>query len=217
MQGHFDIGAYHTPGLTPEKLETLLGPVELRKPGCVLDLLAQYEKRQEVRGANLVFDHFAEMNLWELFNGPAVPNPYNYGGGFSLVALTTHDAEPTYQEDYGNNFVNGNNLNGTVGTGAGKRFYEDQIEPHLIAEDLGGKEAIFFRTRWLWLPAEAVSSNVKSITTWTRQINTAASTSSWANIVSRIRLKDSGGNPITINKTASITLFVEYTVTLTSI
>jgi hypothetical protein len=41
--------------------------------------------------------------------------------------------------------------------------------------------------------------------------------SNYCGRIARIRLKDSGGNPIEINKTADITLFVEYRFTLITV
>jgi hypothetical protein len=218
MQGHFDVGAYHTPGLTDEKLLAALGPVAQRKPGAVLDFLSQFDKRQEAKGHNQTFDTLAGMTFNALMGGAGINNPYQRdtsGTAFGLLYLATIDSEPTYTEQDGDAFLPFHSQPSTAGGSASKRFYEDQIEPYLISEDANGKEAFTFRSRFLWLPAQAISSTIRSIVVAFRQDNTTGST--YSGRVCRIRLKDSGGNPIVINKTGSITLFVEYRFTLASV
>lgn len=220
MQGHFEIGAYHTPGLTDEILLAELGPVAQRKPGSVLDFLSQYEKVQEVKGHNLVQEIFAGCMFDGLFSGGAIPYAYGRlpdGGVFGAINLSNRSTEPSYTgEREGDSYVSIDSCSYSVGSGAGKRFINDEIEPYLITEVSDGREALVYRARFLYLPAQAVSSVIRSITVWFRDQPTVTS-SRYSAPVCRIRLKDSGGNPIEINKTASITLFVEYRFTIVSV
>lgn len=218
MQGHFEVGAFHTPGLTEDELNAALGPKHLRKPDSVLEFLSQFHREQEVKGKNLMMDNCAALAFRGLFSGAAITNPFNYdpvGKTLGLIALTTHSSEPSYQESYGDAFVFPDQINGNVGSGTAKRFYADEVEPYLISEGSNGKESLTYRGRWLWLPAQAVSSTIRSICAWYR--NGSSLNQESTDIVTRIRLKDSGGSPIEINKTASITLFVEYRVTVVSV
>lgn len=221
MQGHFEIGAYHTPGLTEETLLDALGPVAQREDGSVLDFLSQYEKTQEVKGHNLVQEIFAGCVFAALFgDAGGVPNAYGRneeGGVFGLINLSNRDAEPSYTgEREGDSYYPFNSVSYSVGSGASKRFINDDVEPYLISEASDGQEAVTLRHRWLYLPSQAVSSVIRSLTVWFMDTPTDTG-SNYSAPVCRIRLKDSAGNPIVINKTADITLFVEYRFTLITV
>lgn len=219
MQGHFDVGAYHTPGLTDEILLAELGPVAQRKPGSVLDFLSQFDKRQEARGHNQVFDTIAGMTFQALMGGAAINNPYARdpgGTALSLIYPATIDTEPAYTEQDGDNYLTFHAQPSAAGSSTSKRFITDDIEPHAITEDATAKEALIFRSRFLWLPSQAISSTIRSLVIAYRQ-DADSTGSAYSGRVCRIRLKDSGGNPIVINKTGSITLFVEYRFTIASV
>lgn len=224
IQGRFDIKTFDTPGLTSEKLEELLGPRNKRKP-CAFDrLMKQWNVAQAVEGSNIVFDGFTAYSFHHAFQEGlskiGLTDPWDTGStgacaAFSTLAWETTDAEPTYQE-HANYTGEARYTTGIVAQGAFKRFVEDDIEAFLISSDPYGRESISFRSRWLWLPSNFSSSNIRSLAAWYSWDADSGGYGARARM-SRIRLKDSAGNPVILTKTSSQTLFAEYTVTLVSV
>lgn len=225
IHGHFDVRTFETPGLTEEGLSDLIGPREDRGPGAIDKLLDQWTPVQRSVGKNLIMDSFAAIVNYWMFQASLSklditdPLDFNGAGGmspWSSIIWETTDTEPTYQE-FASIFADINSTSGTVGGGSpGKRFISDDVEDHLISSDPDGREAINFRSRWLWLPGDFNSNNIRSIAAWFCQ-DGGQTYGTWRARVSRIRLKDSAGNPIIINKTANQSLFAEYNVTLITV
>ena len=130
----------------------------------------------------------------------------------------TTDSEPTYTEQT-NQYTNLHNISGSANTSSGgKRFIEDDIDPHLMDADPdgNGRESILFRSRFLYLAAEGNSNDIRSLGVYF--MRDADSTGSFDRArIARIRLKDGGGNPIIINKTSAQVLLIEYRFTLVNI
>lgn len=98
------------------------------------------------------------------------------------------------------------------GINAAKRFVQDDIEGPLIYSDTDGAEAVHLKERWLWLPSQAVSNRIRSVGIFSCEINNTGNDDRSA--TARVRLKDASGFPITLNKSSSQVLLVQYTFTL---
>lgn len=221
MLGHFDIQLKDLPrGITDAHLLELLTPAGKATPE--LDrLLARLPTRQRAKGCNLINDNFAGYTHKYCFSGGAISTPYNIDGGnaaLGTILLMTNDAEPTYTEA-SSQYTNPNALTGTVqSTTAGKRFIEDDIDPHLMDADPNnnGRESILFRSRFLYLSTQANSNDIRSLGIYFSDNGNSTGTEERGRIA-RIRLKDSGGTPIILNKTSAQVLLIEYRFTLVTI
>lgn len=220
MKGRFNLSLKDSGGYKDEDF------ISAQSNGEILPFLDSLETKQNIEADNLVFDHVAEFFFVNMMSGPAVSFPYGIGGtgnGYlGTLVLSTYDTDPTYTETetYGVFSRTGHNVGSSAnGSTAGKRFIEDDIIDPDIIIDSNGREACLVRSKFLYLPSEGVSNDIRSLAIWFDTNADLAPTDSsreWG-ISARIRLKDSGGNPIIINKTASEVLLVEYTFTLVSI
>lgn len=213
MQGHFDVKL-----LDAAQHEQALQQLEGKE---LLRLLDQLPVVQHAQGSNLVFDNFAAYTFFTLFSGGDVTDPFDTGGTtvnayFSTLVLQTTDTEPAYT-DFSTQSATPDGVTGSIGGASSyKRFIEDDAEAELIQAAASGREAITFRSRFLWSSAEGNSANIKSLGAWycvdaDNVGNQTRATSA------RIRLKDGGGSPITVVKDSSKVLLVEYTFTLAAI
>jgi hypothetical protein len=221
MIGYFDVQVKDLPpGIDDAVLRGLLTPGGKSTPE--LDrLLARMPTSQRARGRNLVSDNFAAFIFRFAFSGGDITDPYDFDSGNAILAtilLMTTDSEPTYT-DSTNQYTNLHNISGSANTGsAGKRFIEDDIDPHLqdADPDGNGRESILFRSRFLYLAAQGNSNDIRSLGIYF--MRDADSTGNFERArTARIRLKDSGGNPIILNKTSSQVLLIEYRFTLVNI
>lgn len=168
-------------------------------------------------GRNLQFDNWAAFSFNRRMAGPDIADPYDFDSGsawLATITLTTIDSEPTYQEasNFGSDI---NNIQSNVGSGASKRFVEDDVENVLIATVADGRDAIFQRSRFLYLPSQAVSGNIRSVSIHFSDNGDSTGFIS-RGIAGRVRIKDAGQNPIIISKSSSQVLLVEYTTTYVS-
>lgn len=197
------------------------------KEGRADELLAKLDPVLRLEQRNLNFDNFAPYSFSKNFSGAGNPDsPYESTAGgtpgwLGFICLTTHDTEPTYQEQSSEDYYGYiYNVSGTVQGAAGtaKRFEEDQIEQWTIWCEADGREQINFRNRFLFLPSHAISSSIKSLSIYF-QSQADGYPGDYRNKgrSARIRFKDSGGNPITIAKTTNQVFLVEYTWSLVTV
>jgi hypothetical protein len=101
------------------------------------------------------------------------------------------------------------NPSGSVNTGnAGKRFYAHAIETY-SEKDPTGREEVFARSRFLYLPSQVVSNQIRSLGVyWGEYVN---DNNEDKGMVAWARMKDAGGFPLTLDKSASQTLLIQYT------
>lgn len=212
MQGHFDLTMLNTPGLTRDLIEAV------RREGgdpAVEDHLRKFAKEDEWKTDNLIFQTVPSVLYSQLFSGPSIygAQPMTFGG-LSFIQLTTTASEPTYNGEIGVfGYYNWGSLPDLAGgTSAGKRFINDNIVTPDFKVDALGREAIYGKHKWLYLPGEATSSTIRSVTIYASTYDPGGS--SYFLRTGRVRIKDSGGNPVTIFKLATKSLLVEYTFTM---
>ena len=220
MLGQFDVHLKDLPrGITDAHLLGMMTPEGKATPELNRVLDRMYT-RQRAKGQNLISDNFAGYTHRFCFSGGDITDPYDFDSGnaaLGSILLMTTDSEPTYT-DSTNQYVDINNISGFAGTSAGKRFIEDDIDPHLqdADPDSNGREAVLFRSRFLYLSTQGNSNNIRSLGIYFSR-NADVTTSHERARIARIRLKDSGGTPIIVNKTSSQVLLIEYRFTLVTI
>lgn len=221
FQGHFDLHLKDCRGLTDADFDRAI------KEGCIDDVLKDLPLERTVKTDNMIFSWLAAHLFSRLFQGGDVTNPWDYGDSnaayFAFILLMNSDSEPSYTEQwwrwdsYYQQYMA--EQDGTVdASSAAKRFEEDQISDWIIWQDTDGREAIHFRNRWLYTPSQAISSDIRSLgiyahtdgdDTWRDYYHFMARSG-------RVRLKDTGGNPIILSKNTNQVLLVEYTITMVS-
>ena len=218
MEGHFTVSKMPARGLTDHDFEQAI------KEGKLDHLLVDLPVTAKVQGSNRIFDslsgHFFDK-LFSLGNGPYPYYNGNGASGLSSILLSTNDAETSsYTEDVG--YINTTTAryhyifpNAATGTVPHKLFEEHQIEAWQIWADVSGREAIHFRNKFLYLPTEGVSNNIRSIAIW--WMSDADNNGDLYSVArartGRIRLKDEAGNKIILTKSNKEILMVEYTFT----
>ena len=217
MEGHFTVSKMPARGLTDHDFEQAI------KEGKLDHLLVDLPTTEKVQGNNRIFDSLAGNFLDKLFSLGNGPWPYYVGNGSSglaIILLTTIDGDTSsYTEDLGyHNSTTAryfSSMPNQVSGSAYKRFDQDQIEAWQIWTNASGREAIHFRNKFLYLPTQGVSNNIRSIDIWwcSDADNTGDLYSQGRARTGRIRLKDEAGNKIILTKSNKEILMVEYTFT----
>lgn len=211
MQGHFDLFLQNSRGLRDADF------IAARDAGRLGALLETLPVEREVHSDNLVHQLFS-ICMFRLVFGHGLPNgtyPMSVSTGipFYTVALLTSGDEPAYSDWWGGNQYP-YNVPYCVSTTGYKRFVVNAEETSYAAE-VSGREAVFLRSRWLFLPSEAVSNSIRSVGAYWS--DTATLGAEDRGLIARARIKDTGGNPITLIKTSEQSLLVQYTATLVSL
>jgi len=214
MEGHFKISLLNSKGLNDNDF------IVAKKNNKVLDLINSLELKENIIHSNLVLQTLPHWFFHSAMGGPRLPSGFEYSvyttSGLGSICLLSTDTEPDYDIPYTYIYADVHSVSDSVDTShGGKLFIEDNIansETNLIFT----RESIFLRNKFLYLPNEAISSNIKSIGVYWCSI-VDSSTSHNRGLFARIRLKDSDGNNTTIVKTADEVLLVEYTLTFTSV
>lgn len=232
MQGHFDLQMLHTPKLTPRIIE------QVRREGgdpAVEEYLRCQPKDDEWHMDNIVYQTTPSWFYWALMNGNT---PYggmqtsSEGGPQFLCAISLGrlSSEPTYTTDMESPYIQltpgSAGVDRVAGTLGSKRFSTPAtdasgciVDP-VVLSDASLREAIYIKSKWLFLPGECTDDQIRSIhvwwgSSWNYALNQGAARQMCR--IARVRIKDSGGNPITINKIATKSLLVEYTFTMVSL
>jgi hypothetical protein len=222
MQGFFKAVVHDAShlGKTPEEKDRPF--LEAMKAGKIMEFLDSLPVVQQADTPNQIFHTMPAYLGWAIFGMPDAWSGWNGGtnAGLAAMELCTVATEPTYTEwsnvysVYRTDF-DGESVNATYTLW--KRFIEDQSEPHRIWIDAGDREGYYFRDRFLWLPSNGLMPNIRSARPLYDQ--DADATANGYNRLSRFartRFKDSGGNPITLEKTADQSFLVEYILKLFS-
>ena len=221
--GRFDVSLFRSPGLGDEVFRRAAadGRVAALLRGLELELRCPRRK-------NLATDHIPSWVFDWIMSGGAVDTPYSRAGvnagGLSSLHLSSYDGDPTYTESSGEVYTSHNGHPGIVGS-SGKRFVDDDVEAIrlLVWEDahenrfeVFPRESILFRSRWLYLPSQGISNDVRSIQ-YNYAHNSDSTGSSYRGNFGRIRLRNERGEKVIINKTADHVLFVELELELVTV
>lgn len=219
MQGHFDLQMLHTPGLTRELIEAV------RREGGdskVEEYLRRFQQEGEWHTDNLVYQIYPGYLFYNAMSATSAYGTAIAGSGLSKIMLTTIASEPAYTVVNSANIYQASSYDYNLpdspvpgSTSPFKMFVDDCIVAHTIASDAGGRESIYGKFKWLYLPGECTSDQIRSISIW----GSTTTIGGFSNHTrhARVRIKDSGGNPVTINKAATKSLLVEYTFTMVSL
>lgn len=222
MEGHFDVKLFDAHGMSDADFLALQANL---KPEAFLRKVNERPKVQHAFGENLVLEWVADYTFFWILTGPAIEDPP--GGdassnhqGLSFIDLSTIDTEPSYTEYNAHGWygVDFNNVIGAAAPGTtGSKRMNDVIVTSVVFTDTDGREGIWYRSTWLWLPSQGISSNIRSLHLWSTATHDNVTNYPSKCGMTRIRLKDAGGTPVIINKTTSQVLLVEYTFKMVSV
>jgi hypothetical protein len=223
IQGRCQATVRGRPGLTDEPF------LRAKAAGRLLEFFNSLPVAQRSgKTENLAFDNFAGMFFYRTWSSYGAPQPetywsegaiaYNGSSILKSVMLMDTSTEPSLQEFSGTYWghisdVHGDSVDTTY---AGKRFVRDDADLHDLVIHPGGRESIVFTSRFLWLPSQNIDGvnglqNIRSVGYfWGSTSNQGASGDSRHVMMGRVRLKDSGGTPITMDKTPNQALLIEY-------
>lgn len=215
MKGKFNVTLLDAGGLGDADFE------RARHEGRLDALLAGLEVEQRAETDNLVFDNFAAYTFWALFSGGNIADPFDGGdklveAALASMCLLTTGADPTYTEQVDSFSTPSSVTNSANASSGGKRFVEDTIVTQQIAVT-SGKEEVFCKSRWLFLPSQGASNSIKSIGAFYYVDADNTGSGSLRSGISRVRLKDSAGRNITLRKTDRNVLHIEYGFFLTAV
>ncbi len=224
-KGIAKVALYDTPGLSDADILKILGPRHKRRPGSVDKFLSSMDAIQEFKSGNLL-NHMCPAFMFKaMMSGGSIPAPYGNGPTtsslFSLIILTTIASEPAYIDSsivWSNPYELPGNIGGAASNSARgvKLFDINEIEDGLVYEDPNGKEAISYRSRWLFLPSEGVSSSIAGFSVYFSEYGSGTA-GNYRGISGRLLFRDGNGTPIIVNKLSTRTMFLEYTITWTSV
>jgi hypothetical protein len=189
-------------------------------------LLDRHPVVAEAKSENQVYQTVVQWFMSQLFGLPEIGVMDGaVDGGLRYVTLSQKATEPAYDDYSGTFFWRDDAIAGDSAEGPwalssylyAKRFINDVSESTRVWTD-PDREGYYYRDRFLWLPSHGVFTDIRSIyALGSREPNWTPSTSSNDHFyASRTRLKDSGGNPITLQKSASQGFLVEYVIKLFS-
>jgi hypothetical protein len=207
---------FETPGLTSELIEAV------RREGgdpAVEHYLRKFAKDGEWKTDNLIYQVTPSYLYYWVLTGPTPyggmeANNYNGSSGLGFISLTSTSAEVTYN---GENYYGAPSYQSVpdIVSGSGsKLFINDCIITPDFNVDQSGREAVYGKFKWLYLPGEATSSVIRSVAVFYLDAISMASSGYNKTRIGRVRIKDSGGNPVTISKATTRSLLVEYTFTI---
>lgn len=206
MRGHFEVELKNSGTLRDEDF--------FSTPHDELNsLLNSLHTVKRVEGCNQCNDMLAASLLCKVMNGPSIEDPYNTwnigSGGLASINIEDRDPELIYTEWVYCGGCNIHEIGYPVGTGnSGKRFVEDDISNHTIEAYQNNREELWFRSRWLYLPSQIVTNNIKSIG-YFYCYYADRTTNYYRATYGRFRLKNENGIPITITKSSDQVLLVQ--------
>lgn len=199
--------------------------VDAVREKSISKLLSELKVDLRLETQNTILHYVVPHIFQHLMSGPGAPSPFDNAtyGNFICMCFMSKPEEPAFTESY--TVYMGNYTQYVYYTsecinypGAAKLLINDSCETYYLAKDSQGREAVIFRDRWLFLPSEVISSSIRSIGIYGNNFAnaTAINYAIWGRSA-RVRFKDPGGNPVTINKLGTQAMVVDYTFTLVSI
>lgn len=209
-------------GSTPEERDAPY--LEAIREGRIMDFLGSLPKSAEARTQNATIQMLPAWLMYLVFGAPVTNGEMSSQGtdcGHRGVGLSSESSEPTYTE-YStvsgytgfNTWLSGQNM----ATGSSETLWRqalvDNVEPYRVWTDEGGREGYYFRFRVIWLPSDGLITDIRgALSCFGGSPDVEAPAARYTGC-GRTRFKDSGGNPVTLAKTASQSFFLEHLVKL---
>jgi hypothetical protein len=227
MNGLFNLSLRDAGGFSDEDFK------QASRRGKLEEMLDGLEVQQDGITANTVLNWVAH-DLWPYAFVKHMTSPWSNSGNacgptgdrpfydvgadtcvFDSLVITDDATEPAV-DDAQCGFYDYNAGAIRISSGAWKFFLNEDVGTTQVWSDGDGRQAVHYRTRFLFLPSEAVANSIRSINIYAAEGHDNSG-GAYRGLVARARLKDAGGTPITISKTANQVLLVDYTFSLVSV
>jgi hypothetical protein len=217
MNGFFNIKKFSSNGAGDDFFKSAI------KDGSINNILDKLELKQEARCSNRIFDNVAAMILDRLFGLPDCTDPYylyqtgvDRAAPLTFLALLDIDSNTdSYIEDWSWTGV-ANLISNIVSSTALKSFYIDAFSSSI--ERNATRDEVYYLSRYLYLPSEAISDDIRSVGIyWRRRSSNDLGSVLTNGRVGRVRIKDLNGNNVELTKNAEEVLLFDYTFKLISV
>jgi hypothetical protein len=219
LQGQMNLQRFDARGLTKEEVQAGIDALGLDR------FLQEIHKNGHWEGKNRILTNLARCLYYSGGNTTSnggwlnAPSPGSALGnstnpGLAFITLHTTSTEPVVTESYS---TGGYNAQPPDTINPEKRFDTDGIVDVELFKDPTGKESAIIRQKFMWLPGEATSSSIRSIAVYGAGSD-ATPPAGYLDMTrfARWRIKDSGGNPVTLSKLDQEVLLLTYSLILYS-
>ena len=219
MQGFFDVKKMPARGLKDDDFQQAIDA------GCLDELLVDLPVTQKCGGRNRIFDNMAGYILDKLFSLPACADPYDNSDGtpaaLSFICLMTTEGDTTnYQENSTQTQLSYHSVTDSANTSSGaKRFEEDSIQGPWQWSHTGVKQEIYSQCRFLYLPTQGTSNDIRSIGLFFQSDGDNVGTYSIDfGRIGRVRLKEPDGvTHAFLSKNSNEVLLIDYRISLVAV
>jgi hypothetical protein len=187
------------------------------REGRLDEVLAGLKVEQHVKNQNVI-NHWAVATMFHNVFAHGFPNgpwpTYTNNMWCNNIGLSTRDDEPSFsvveQQYYGGYHNFADNASGTTGA---RGMTAHIAEANVYDKNPDGKEELFQRHRFLFIPSWAISNNIRSLSLLGSEYSNQGTGNEDRWISGRVRLKDPDtGLPIVIVKNLNQVLVIEYTI-----
>jgi len=210
VQGYFDVEVKDAGGLKDADFEAAI------REGRLDDVLSKLNTEQRAASFNQLHHWIVPTiyhNLWGhgFANGPWPT--YDQCMWCNNIGLMVTDSEPTFNEAYGWYGGYHQYADNTGDSTCAKGMTAHRAEYHQIDKNADGREEIFLSTRFLFLPSQGNSNNIRSLGLFGSQYSNQGTGGEDRYRSARVRLKDPDtGLPTIIIKNLNQVLVIEYTI-----
>jgi len=209
MRGHFDVSVRNAGGLKDEDF------VAAKEEGRLFELLEQLEVAQRAKCDNILMHWIPPTFYHNVFQHGFADGPwptYDACVPMNNIGLMVTDSEPVYNYAYGwygGYHAFADNIGDSTGA---KGFTAHDADGNLVDKDADGREEVFVRTRFLFLPSQGNSNNIRSVGIFGSQYTNQGTGSEDRYMSGRVRLKDpTTGLPTILLKNFNQVMVIEYT------
>lgn len=210
MRGVFDLKLRNAGGLKDEDFEVAKGE------GRIGEVLSGLQIDRHLTNQNVIM-HYVPPCMFKNVFGHGIPDGphytrYNNHWCGNVVLMTTDD-EPEYGDSYdyyGAITSHPDNVGSSTAYGNSD---DGGVEANIYDKNPDGKEEIYQRWRFLWLPTQGNNNNTRSLGLVGAEDQPHTTSNRWRYLSGRVRLKDPDtGLPVVIIKNINQVLVIEYTI-----
>lgn len=209
MRGHFNVQLKDAGGLKDADFEAAI------RAGTIDDILKELETKQRAAAWNQIMHYVPAAYFHNVFAHGIGNSPwpsYDQNCWANNISLMVTDSEPVY--NYGYVWYGGFHAHfDNIGTSTGSKGMGNGTIGRRNEKLDDGREGVFLMSRFLFLPSQGNSNNIRSLGLFGSQYSNQGTGNEDRYITARVRLKDPDtGLPVVIVKNLNQVLVIEYTI-----